>query len=256
MKLRRRPTAVSRSTKTSPGGTSRKYAPPVDHDLSSKNAVVGRHRGAAATSLLALLGCLCCSTRAKSPAVAAPSVAPPQTVAHFFDADGKPIAAPGADGYQLAVTTAQGEFVSEPNWIGLGPVTSTTTKPLPLVDGATYYQLVRAISKTKGASPATRSSGVVVHVVAASSGDAGGLAPAGTHPQVDAAGQSDGGVGTGSASSSGCSCEVGARGRGPVRALGCLLVALLAWLRRRAYPLRHGTRAAPAWVRRATSARA
>jgi MYXO-CTERM domain-containing protein len=156
------------------------------------------------------------------------------TTTNSLSAAWAPVA--GADGYQIAVKTPGGSFVTEPNWIGLGNVTSTTTQPLPLVDGATYYQLVRAISKTKGASPTTSSSGVKVHVVSQTSSDAGTLKPgnpagmdAGKGHGEDAAVDS-GGAG---ASSSGCSCTIGPQEHRPATGLLAGPFALLLLFRRR-----------------------
>lgn len=68
----------------------------------------------------------------------------------------------GADGYQVAVTTEGGTYVTQPDWVDVEAVTSTTLKGLSLAVGKKYFVAVRAVSKTKGSSLETRSDGVVV----------------------------------------------------------------------------------------------
>jgi hypothetical protein len=65
----------------------------VDDDLSRKTPSVGGDRRSAPVALLLLLGSLGGLACSKAPVVTAPRVTPPQPAAHFFDADGKPIAA-------------------------------------------------------------------------------------------------------------------------------------------------------------------
>lgn len=152
----------------------------------------------------------------------------------------------GADAYQLAVTTEGGSFVTEPNWLEVGSGTSTTTKPLPLVNGAKYFQLVRAISKTKGSSPATSSSGVTVQIVPQGPGDggtikqpvdAGRVGDGGRHGSDAADASSGDGSQTGGASSGGCSCKVASRADRSAAWLGAV-VPLVALARRRRRGLR------------------
>jgi hypothetical protein len=71
-------------------------------------------------------------------------------------------AVPGATSYEVAVVDQGGDYVTQPNWIDVGLVTSATIANLPLVDGATYFVGVRAVSP-EGKSPDTSSPGVVVH---------------------------------------------------------------------------------------------
>lgn len=76
-------------------------------------------------------------------------------------------AVPEADGYQVAVQTAGGTFVTQPDWVDLGNVTQAAVPNLSLVDGRKYFFSVRAVSKTKGSSFETKSNGVTVQLIAA-----------------------------------------------------------------------------------------
>jgi len=68
----------------------------------------------------------------------------------------------GADGYQVAVLTEGGSYVTQPDWVNVGAETSAVLKPLSLSIGKKYFVSVRAISKTKGASLEAKSDGVIV----------------------------------------------------------------------------------------------
>lgn len=79
----------------------------------------------------------------------------------------------GAEGYQVSVTTEGGTFVTQPDWVDVGAVTSTTLKGLSLATGKKYFVAVRAIAKGKGSSLETRSDGVVVKAPPATDGGLG-----------------------------------------------------------------------------------
>lgn len=79
----------------------------------------------------------------------------------------------GAEGYQVAVTTEGGTYVTQPDWVDVGAVTSTTLKGLSLSTGKKYFVSVRAIAKGKGSSVETRSDGVVVKAPPAMDGGLG-----------------------------------------------------------------------------------
>lgn len=68
----------------------------------------------------------------------------------------------GADGYQIAVLTEGGSYVTQPDWVDVGAVTNTVLKNLSFVAGRKYFVAVRALSKTKGSSIETKSDGVIV----------------------------------------------------------------------------------------------
>jgi hypothetical protein len=93
---------------------------------------------------------------------------------------------PEADGYQVAVLTPGGTFVTQPDWVNVGKVTEAALSKLSLADGKKYVVSVRAVSKTKGSSVEARSNGVTVQLIAApdagvdevSLGDDTGVSPA------------------------------------------------------------------------------
>lgn len=132
-------------------------------------------------------------------------------------------AVPGASSYEVAVVGTSGTYVTTPNWIDVGAVTTTTIPKLPLFDGAKYFIGVRAVS-AQGRSPDTSSDGVVVHFESvvdggagqAGAGGAGGAAGAG----ADGGTSEDAGLGgTGGAteilSGRACTCSLpGLRARG------------------------------------------
>jgi hypothetical protein len=122
----------------------------------------------------------------------------------------------GADGYQVAVLTEGGSYVTQPDWVDVGAVTNTVLKGLSLAVGKKYFVSVRAISKTKGASNETRSDGVIVRAPAMMDGGLGdamlGPEDTGTAPVEDSTLSDTGGsIPLGDApseDSSGCGCIV------------------------------------------------
>lgn len=143
----------------------------------------------------------------------------------------------GADGYQVAVLTEGGSYVSQPDWIDVGASTNTVIKSLSLSIGKKYFVAVRAVSKTKGSSVETRSDGVIVRAPPMMDG---GLGDAMLGPDDTGVTPSDSTVadtdpiampGDGAAAEDGgCGCRTsGTRGGSTI--LG--LLALLALRRRR-----------------------
>jgi hypothetical protein len=118
----------------------------------------------------------------------------------------------GADGYQVAVLTEGGTFVSQPDWVSVGNVTSGLVGNLSIAPGKKYVFAVRAVSKAKGSSIDTRSNGAVVETP--SSQTDGGFVDedAGTDAGMggsggEAADAGTGGSGGGTTSKSGCGCR-------------------------------------------------
>lgn len=70
----------------------------------------------------------------------------------------------GATGYEVAVVDRAGNYVGEP-WQPAGQATSLLIEDLDLVDGATYFVSVRAISASGGRSVDRVSNGVWVHLL-------------------------------------------------------------------------------------------
>jgi hypothetical protein len=73
---------------------------------------------------------------------------------------------PGANSYAVAVVRdefAGGGYVTDPPWLPVGNVTSSSIPYLELEDGVRYFVGVRAL-KGAGVSPDTLSDGVVVHI--------------------------------------------------------------------------------------------
>jgi outer membrane protein assembly factor BamB len=123
---------------------------------------------------------------------------------------GKWAAVPGADSYEVAVLTAGGSYVTQPNWQNVGQVTWVTVRGLPLQSGKRYVFAVRAVSSTKGSSTETASDGVLVTVGSrpASGSDAG--APVAPSSDAGAPGKSSPSL-EGS-EMTGCSCSTGGGG--------------------------------------------
>ena len=127
----------------------------------------------------------------------------------------------GADGYEVALVTAGGTFVTQPSWNNVGNRTDIQLGGLGLVEGGRYRFAVRALAKGKGASVEAISDGVTVSIrcegvdLGANTSDGGGA-------------DSESGLAGG-----GCSCRVG-RGAAHERdlALFSILLVLLALLHR------------------------
>lgn len=144
---------------------------------------------------------------------------------------------PDADGYQVAIVTEGGTYVTQPDWVDVGAATDVKLKALALVNGKKYFAVVRAASKTKGSSVETRSNGVVVEIV--DIGDAGvpdgpifddtGTTPGDAGADV---GVDGGALGEATPEAGGCGCRTGASS-GSAAALGALVLAGLAATRRR-----------------------
>jgi MYXO-CTERM domain-containing protein len=145
-------------------------------------------------------------------------------------------AVPGADGYQVAALTEGNTYLTQPDWVSVGAVTSVAVQSLSLTPGKKYVFAVRAVSKTKGSSLETRSNGVVVVAPTLPDGGAGGSTwdddagsdAGGTPPDAGHGGA--GGAGTGS--SGGCGCTV-AGDDAPAGAALAAALAMLAFAGRR-----------------------
>ena len=147
----------------------------------------------------------------------------------------------GADGYQVAAITEGGSYVTQPDWVNVGPVTFTVLKNLGLVAGKKYVIAVRAVSKTKGSSLDTRSNGVTVTALVDPDGGLGDATLGDDSGVYDDSGLAlDGGdaaspLGPADApASSGCGCRTSSSG---ASAGGAALLAMalgVAWSRRRA----------------------
>jgi hypothetical protein len=138
----------------------------------------------------------------------------------------------GADGYQVAVLTEGGSYVTQPDWVNVGAETNAVIKPLSLLVGKKYFVSVRAISKTAGSSLETKSDGVIVRappMVDGGLGDATLFEDTG----VDLDGGADAGAANADApkDEGGCGCHTPAS-RSSAGAVAGLFVAL-ALLRRR-----------------------
>lgn len=140
----------------------------------------------------------------------------------------------GADGYQVAALTEGGTFVTQPDWVSIGNVTSTTVLNLSLAPGKRYFFAVRAASKTMGSSPETVSNGAVVEAPPPSDGGAQDGGWWEEDAGVDAgAPLPDGGQTSATPpESDGCGCRVAGEGQPPA-ALGVLGLALLSMGARR-----------------------
>lgn len=147
----------------------------------------------------------------------------------------------GADGYQVAVLTEGGTFVSQPDWVSVGNVTSAAVLNLSIGAGKTYYMAVRAVSKTKGSSLDTKSNGVVV--AAPTSMPDGGFMDEDAGSDAGAP-PSDGGQPTapGGEPPGGCGCHA-AGSDGVLAGVGALFATMLAMARRSR--LRGSRRGAP-----------
>jgi hypothetical protein len=151
----------------------------------------------------------------------------------------------GADGYQVAVLTEGGTFVSQPDWVSVGNVTSAAVLNLSIGAAKKYSFAVRAVSKTKGASLDTKSNGVMVEPPSMPDGgftdedagadagpDAGGPPPDGGQPT------------TPPAAPGGCGCSA-AGSDSMLAGFGAFFATMLAIARRRRLPaLRRGRRSA------------
>lgn len=114
----------------------------------------------------------------------------------------------GADGYQIAVLTEGGTFVTQPDWVDVGAATSFKATGVSLSVGKKYFWAVRAISKTKGSSLEARSNGVVVESVTAPDGGTLGDAMLGDDGGVDSDAGTEAGVTADEGKeSSGCGCH-------------------------------------------------
>lgn len=149
----------------------------------------------------------------------------------------------GAEGYQVAVTTVGGSFVTQPDWVDVGAVTSTTLKGLSLAPGKQYFVSVRAIAKGKGSSLESKSDGVVVKeppMVDGGLGDVSLSDDTGT-PElpdtgVDATAPDSGAPAapTGGSEDGGCGCRTTSRGGDLGLVVAGLALALAVSRRRRA----------------------
>lgn len=141
-----------------------------------------------------------------------------------------------ADGYQVAVLTEGGTFVSQPDWVSVGNVTSAAVPNLSVGVGKKYFFAVRAVSKTKGSSTDTKSNGVVVQTPSQPDGgivdqDAGpdaGMEMDAGDPPPDAGAPTTPGDG----SSGGCGCNA-AGSDGLLAGVSAFFAAALAMARRR-----------------------
>jgi MYXO-CTERM domain-containing protein len=118
------------------------------------------------------------------------------------------------------VLTEGGTFVSQPDWVSVGNVTSGLVGNLSIAPGKKYIFAVRAVSKAKGSSIDTRSNGAVVETP--SSQTDGGFVDedAGTDAGTggsggEAADAGTGGSGGGTTSKSGCGCRTVGREETP-----------------------------------------
>ena len=145
------------------------------------------------------------NAEAKGMAVPGPDLDTVGTVSSLA-ASWAPVA--GADGYQVAAITEGGTFITQPDWISVGNVTSVAVDNLALGPGKKYFFSVRAVSKTKGSSLETTSNGVIVEAPMVPDGglgdldagtDAGGPTADGGHPPM---------LPGGSSKPSGCGCRV------------------------------------------------
>jgi hypothetical protein len=138
----------------------------------------------------------------------------------------------GADGYQIAVLTEGGTFVTQPDWVDVGAAKSFVASGISLSVGKKYFWAVRAISKTKGSSLETRSNGVVVESATAPDGGTIGDAMLGDDDAGTGVGDVEpiGAIDDGT-SSSGCGCHTTATN---AHAGWLSLLALVALRRRRA----------------------
>jgi hypothetical protein len=150
-------------------------------------------------------------------------------------------AVPDADGYQVAVQTEGGTFVTQPDWVDLGNVTQAAVPNLSLVDGRKYFFSVRAVSKTKGSSFDIKSNGVTVQLIAAPDAgledvtlggdDTGGVPDDGG---VDATlGDTGTAPAAAEASKSGCGCRVAGVPGGDAALVVVALGSALALVRKR-----------------------
>lgn len=149
------------------------------------------------------------------------------TIAVTDRAAGSWNAVAGADGYQVAVLTEGGTYVSQPDWVDVGAVTNAIVKGISLSVGKKYFFAVRAVSKTKGSSLETRSNGVTILMPTAP--DGGTLGDAMLEDDAGTSGGSDAAAGdtpTGDGAAGGCGCQVPAHGRSS-GALGLALAMLL-----------------------------
>ncbi len=145
----------------------------------------------------------------------------------------------GADGYQVAVLTEGGTYVTQPDWVDVTG-TSTILKGLSLATGKKYVVAVRAVSKTKGASVEARSDGVtVLEPVGVDGGLGDAMLGDDTGAATDAEG--DGAPATPSAASDsgGCGCRTTPRsGSGAPLVAAAIAIAIAG--RRRARSLGRG----------------
>ena len=148
----------------------------------------------------------------------------------------------GAEGYQVAVTTEGGSYVTQPDWVDVGAVTSTTLKGLSVSPGKKYFVSVRAIAKGKGSSLESKSDGVVVKAPAAMDGglgevslseDSGTPVPADTGADATTDGGLEPAPASGGGDSGGCGCRTSTRSSDVGLVVAGLVVALAASRRRR-----------------------
>jgi hypothetical protein len=85
----------------------------------------------------------------------------------------------GAESYEVAVTGADGAYLTTPAWTNVGNVTRATISKLALDVGSKYFFAVRATSSTKGTGPDKVSDGVVRIAIGGDAGDAGETGDAG-----------------------------------------------------------------------------
>ena len=135
----------------------------------------------------------------------------------------------GADAYEVSIVTAGGSYVTDPDWVPEGNVTSASVHQLPLVDGKKYFFRVRAVSMTKGSSPVTSSNGVTVHLTNGSFGNDGGADDGGP-----SSGDDGGGNGAFGGTKSGCGCDTAPSDGGSATVALLALGALLMGRKRRA----------------------
>ncbi|MGZ3421633.1 MAG: FG-GAP repeat domain-containing protein [Polyangiales bacterium] len=117
----------------------------------------------------------------------------------------------GADAYQIAVLTEGGTYVTQPDWVDVGNVTNYKATGISLSLGKKYFWAVRAISKTKGSSPETRSNGVIVEAPVAPDGGLGDAMLGDDGGITDTDGGADGSglaPDEGGKDGSGCGCRV------------------------------------------------
>lgn len=144
----------------------------------------------------------------------------------------------GADGYQVAVLTEGGTFVTQPDWVSVGNVTAAAVANLSIAAGKKYFFAVRAVSKTKGSSVDTVSNGAVVETPMGL-GDGGFIDDEDAGTGVDAGGNPppDGGAPNpngGGESDSGCGCRAAGGEATPLGAWAAAALLALGMRRRSA----------------------